>query len=196
MEISCGISEGKKRDAPSKDFWTHCTVGTGVVKRWRGEDVGRHLCLTSQLRQVSTAIFLLNIRKKIRRWENGTLNNFKLQEFGLTLVERKYAAYFTLDMKIKINFYDLNWHKSPWLFSCEKRRILKGMGRWDFEYFQIARIFPDLIYVFEGRLERSVIWGGKLWSWKWKHILMNYWNQNYTKQSFWEAESNKECFLS
>ena len=75
----------KKRDAPSKYFWTHCTVGTGVVKRWRGEDVGRHLCLTSQLRQVSTAIFLLNIRKKIRRWENGTLNNFKLQEFGLTL---------------------------------------------------------------------------------------------------------------
>ena len=108
----------KKRDAPSKDFWTHCTVGTGVVKRWRGEDVGRHLCLTSQLRQVSTAIFLLNIRKKIRRWENGTLNNFKLQEFGLTLSRENMQPYFTLDMKIKINFYYLNWHKSPRLFSC------------------------------------------------------------------------------
>ena len=95
----------KKSDATSKDFWTHCTVGTGVVKRWRGEDVGRHLCLTSQLRQVSTAIFLLNIRKKIWRWENGTLNNFKLQEFGLTLIERKYAALFHSRYVIKINFF-------------------------------------------------------------------------------------------
>ena len=41
-------------------------------------------------------------------------------------------------------------------FLVKKSRILKGMGKWDFEYFQIARIFPDLIYVFEGRLERSV----------------------------------------
>ena len=136
LEISCGISEAKKRNASSKYFWTHCTVGTGVVKRWRGEDVGRHLCLTSQLRQVSTAIFLLNIRKKIRRWENGTLNNFKLQEFGLTWIERKYAALFHSRYIIKINFYDLNWHKSPrlhiFLLNIKKSQTLKKMGKWNF----------------------------------------------------------------
>ena len=160
MEISCGISEGKKRDAPSKDFWTHCTVGTGVVKRWRGEDVGRHLCLTSQLRQVSTAIFLLNIRKKIRRWENGTLNNFKLQEFGLTLIERKYAALFHFRYETQNQFL---W--SQLTLNISK---LKGFS---------LNLFMFLNVGWKDHLIGIKV--DNLWSWKWKRIVVYHWNEYY-----------------
>ena len=85
LEKCCGIAEAKKVMLLQKIFEP---IAQWVQGWWKGEEVrtwGDTFVWHLNWDKCPRLFSCWTSEKKSRRWENGTLNNFKLQEFGLTL---------------------------------------------------------------------------------------------------------------